>query len=329
MTPDNRPNVYYDPKASNGDGAWVYRASSLGMCVRALAGIGQDYKDARNAETQAMLDRTAKEGQRHEAHVLEDLTETGWRIVEQQTLVEIPVLPGVIIRGHTDGIITKGASGKHRLLEVKSMSTKVFQRWQAEGFAAFDKYAYQISAYMHATNLDVVYVVKRREDGLVDLKHLKADQPPVKWGAVVRKVALAEKHRKAGSLPACDAGASEKYMCPLWYLHDEEDTTANEVLDDYTLALVEKLVEERVSLKQVEEAGAAAEKARKEVDAQIVNLVGGVGRVVTETGLSVAVVNGSNTTLDKDKLREALGADLTKYEKKTKYRYVRVKERRK
>jgi hypothetical protein len=332
---DNRPTVYFDPDIDS----WVYRASGVGGCVKELVAIASgEYQEARKQEHQDLLDRTAAEGNLHESAVIDALVSShGYQVVEQQTIVTIPVMRGVVIRGHTDGIIKKGARGKHRLLEVKSMSTKRFARWQSQGFSGFPKYAAQLSAYMEANpGLDVVYAVKRREDGFLALTDIKADKPPVPFSDIRKKILTAEGYRRKGTLPpACDIPASEQFFCPLWYLHDEVVSEATEPTEEM-LAIIPELLTKRGMLSAVEKAGKEAEEERRALDKEILNLMGSDDRVIIPVevdgeivSFQITKVNGTSKWVDKDMLREELGEEqYARYEKVTRFQYPKVTEKK-
>lgn len=330
---DDRPTVYFDPEID----AWVYRASGVGGCIKELVAIASgEYEEARRQDHQDLLDRTAAEGNLHEQAVVDTLVNShGYQVVEQQSVVTIPVIKGVVIRGHTDGIIRKGARGKHRLLEVKSMSTKRFARWQSQGFAGFPKYAAQLSAYMEAhPGLDVVYAVKRREDGFLSLTDIKAGNPPIPFSEVKKKILTAEGYRRKGTLPtSCDVPATEQFFCPLWYLHDEGVDEIAEPTEEM-LSILPELIVKRTVLSGVERAGKEAAEERKALDKEILNLMGGADKVLIPvedeeegelSNYQITRVNGTSEWLDKDKLREDLGEErYRKYVRVARFQYPKV-----
>lgn len=326
MPPDNRPSVYFDDTISS----WVYRASSVGMCVKALVAIGSGkYEEALGSEKVALLDRTAKEGNLHEGAVLDELVAShGYTIQSRQSTVEVPIIKGVVIRGHTDGIIRKGKTGKDRLLEVKSMSVNRYSLWQSKGFSAFPKYAAQLSTYMKAhSGLDVVYAVKRRDDGMLHITNIKADNPPIPFSAVRKKILTAEGFRRKGQLPpACDVSSSEQYMCGLWYLHDEADTTPTEMTEEM-LAVLTDLIPKRLVLGEVVKLGKEADEERKDLDKDLINLMGDNDKLLIDiegSTYQITKVNGSWSGLDQDALREHLGDKYKDFEIGKRFQYPKI-----
>lgn len=344
---DNRPSVYFD----DDKGVWVYRVSSSGDCVRALVAIGLDYQGARDQDTEAMLERAANEGNLHEGAVREGLEGMGFRFWDYEdsadNVFEVPVIPGVILRGHPDGLGEYTGEGGYKeldppldrittpevILEVKSMSRKVFSKWSLQGFEAFPKYASQISVEMQAfPGRDVIYAVKRRDDGLVNYTIIPHDEPPVDFATVRKKIVTAEKYRRKGGeeMPPCSADAN-KFFCPFWYLHDEEEEQDQEDhLTEEMEAVLGELVYEYKRLKEIEDAGKEAEKARKKINPEILSMLGELDQAkVAHKGRAFQVTRraGGGSRLDTDRLRLDLGEEkYAEYETKYRFEYPVIKE---
>lgn len=324
---DNRPPVYEE------NGIWVYRASALGMCVRALVGIARDgYDEALSKDRKDLLERSADEGNLHEEGVREKLFREGYQIISTQDIAEIEVMPGVIIRGHTDGVLAPPDGGGNQLLEVKSMSNKVFDRWIKNGFEGFGKYAYQISAYMQANpDLDVLYYAKRREDGFPNTQIIKAGEPPISWKDIRKKVLTVESHRrKRASFPDCDLGKQDQWWCPLWYLHDETEPDIEEMTDEDQAVLAD-IIPERMRLKDIEDAGKEAEKERKALDKEILNLMGKTDKTIVkidEDSYQITQVNSGGTNWDHTKLQSDLGEEALRYQSSYRYKYPKITKKK-
>lgn len=322
---DHRPDVYEEGARV------VYRASSIGQCVRALVASGLGESSVYGADRQALLDRSAEEGNLHEEAVRERLRSEGWTIHSTQEEVEIPVIPGVIIRGHTDGVISKfGETVSDRaLLEVKSMSTKQFDKWMRKKWGEFEKYAWQITAYMAGyPGLDCYYVVKRREDGLMDRTVIPASQPPADWKAIKKKVVTAERWRRKKELPPCDV--KNQWGCPFFYLHEEDNFEEIEIPDDEARAVLEQLVAEFVSLKEKERIGMeAADVRKKEISPEIFGLVPGDYIHIEVAGTLYKITKSGQTKswVDLAAMREDGHGDLLdRYAKTTRIAYPLVRE---
>lgn len=338
---DDRSTVYSEK------GTTVYRASGLGYCVRALAAIGQGYAEAIKQERKELMERSAKEGNLHEGAVRDSLVGLGyefWGYDDSENVFELQVIPGVIIRGHTDGqgrwvgegespykVDLDALSRPHTeeiLLEVKTMSTKQFAKWQLHQFSQFPKYASQISAYMAAfPNHDVIYVVKRREDGLTDIRIIPFDRPPIQIISVKAKILMAEKHRRHGGWPKCDL--ENTYFCDYWYLHDEEEDEAQEdFLTEEMEFVLGELVTEYLKLKEIEVAGKDAESKRKKLNPEILNMLGKLDQAnFSHDGTNYRVTRGKGggESVKKDELRILLGDEWDKYVSKYRYEYPLVK----
>ena len=90
----DEPAVYLE------DGRWVYRASAVGGCVRALylarTGI-------RAQSPPPFVQRIYDAGNRGEERVLTMLAQQGWTVGDCQKRVELNVGNAAMIRGHVDG----------------------------------------------------------------------------------------------------------------------------------------------------------------------------------------------------------------------------------
>lgn len=317
---DDRPTVYRE-----GDN-WIYRASGSGSCVRYLVAAALGYGDQRGKKVDDLLERSAEEGNLHEEAVVRKLEEEGWEIEGQQDEINIQIIPGVFLRGHREGLKTK--AGVTELFEVKSMSTKQFTKWQNQGFDGFTNYAYQISGYMeHHPGLDCEYIVKRREDGYITRMTIPADSPPIPFSVIRKKILIAEKWRRKEQLPPCDI--ANQWGCPVWYLHDEDDDEDVEPLTEEEQEILGELVAEYLELKAVEDKGKEAEKARKKISPEILNMLGKLDTTDISWGggkFKVSRIKSGNTYISKEKVVEIIGEDrLEEVENKTRFEYPRIR----
>jgi hypothetical protein len=234
---DNRPSVYLE-----GENV-IYRASSLGSCVKYLVASSLGYEDQRGAKWDDLLERSAEEGNLHEDAVIAKLKTTEQvDVLHQQDEIQVQVIPKVFIRGHCEGVLNY-PDRPNELLEIKSMSTKQFAKWQNHQFGAFERYAWQISCYMQAfPDYDVRYIVKRREDGYMVELTIPAHEPPIPLSVIRKKVLIAEKYRRKGQLPPCDI--ANQWGCPVWYLHDEEEDQEIEPLTEEMVTILGELAAE-------------------------------------------------------------------------------------
>lgn len=252
------------------DGAVAIRASASGMCGRALWAVLDGIEPTADPE---YLTRAAEEGNIHEPHVREKISEQlGRKVYGDQETLELWIIPKkLVIVGHCDGFVEaeEGTGLAPDLLEVKTMSRNVFDRWMAGGFESQPKYAWQISSYLLAAGwrddevLGAVYAAKRRDDGLIDVRYI--EEPPVSFKEIRSKMLKVYRAWKLDEMPDCDLPPKQRYPCPVFFLHDEEigEDDEHEVEEAPDL---DALAAEYVELSETEK---YAKKRKKDIKAQI------------------------------------------------------------
>jgi hypothetical protein len=234
---DNRPNVYED------NGVWVYRASSLGNCVKALTAARLGYEafphpdwllkkfEEGNTAEPILIDRflsyhpgkwwmldpnnpQAYEDYPYVKHV---------NVHDDQFTCQIPVGLTAVIRGHMDGIATNH-DNELFVVECKAFAASYWDKYMKQGIEAFPYYATQLSLYMHATGLPGMFVMGHKNaDGIMnddcEVHVDRFDTPPISLGAIKTRVAKIENIAKTGELPMCD---QNQYPCQYVYLHDDQ-----------------------------------------------------------------------------------------------------------
>lgn len=309
----------------------IYRMSKSGDCVRALVADQYEHPEVRWAETQALLERSAEEGNLHEGAVKAKLKKEGYTISGEQDEFVIQILPGVLLVGHGDGFAQKKPEAP-KLLEVKSMSSKQFAKWIKGGFDAFPRYAAQITSYMTANpGLDVLYVVKRREDGLETRIIIPAGETPIPFKVIRSKILTAERYRRKNDYPPCDLAT--QWGCPYGYLHDEaEDLDEPVELTDEMEAVLVDLVSDYRRLKEIEDAGEEAAQERKEkINPSLLNMLGGHNKVEVEwegKTWTVRKSGQSRTYVDTEALRAEYPEIVEKYEKTSRVEFPLVREKK-
>lgn len=242
---DNRPNIYED------DGMWVYRASSLGNCVKALVAARLGYEafphpdwllkkfEEGNAAEPVLIDRFLSY---HPGKwwMLDPNNEFAYEdypyvkhadVHDDQFTCQIPVGNTAVIRGHMDGIATND-NGDLYVVECKAFAASYWDKYMKQGIEAFPYYATQLSLYMHATGLPGMFVIGHKNaDGIMDDGcEVHVDMfldPPLGLGSIKARVAKIERIATTGELPACD---QNQYPCQFVYLHDD-DTEEEDVLE--------------------------------------------------------------------------------------------------
>lgn len=221
----DKPDVYYE-----GDKV-IYRASSLGSCIRGLvaARIGVKPANVIKQQHQQYFD----EGHLHEGAVLDRLVREGMNVDNGssqeggQYTVELNVRDNIYIRGHVDGLgngyipsLDVTLSDLH-VIEVKSMSKDVYEKWLRCGFNEFYRYAIQLTIYMTALQMGGVFVAKNRNSG--DMHVTVLDHPPLPLSDITERINKIEDWAELDSFPFCDYPT---FPCKFYLIHDT--TNANE-----------------------------------------------------------------------------------------------------
>lgn len=196
--------------------------------------------------------------------------------------VRLEIIPGVaVIVGHIDGRIKVTSNGGEKVLEVKTMNGRLWERFYNTGWDTNDKliekYRWQASVYMLATGMPLMLVAWNKDTE--ELARHTITEPPYGISDLARKVYQAEDYINRGEIPE---GCSD-FPCPYVFLHPpkEEVEKADGVLDDLL------------------EAWLIADKAEKEskrtkdgIRAAIVEYVGekGAGKVKGSQGVIVSTV---------------------------------------
>lgn len=290
----------------------VFRASALGGCIRALvaARLGYDPLPFDEAAELRM-----GEGNLHEPVIVEWLKTDGWTVVDQQKLVELTVGGTLVIRGHIDGVGGRGANDPARLVEIKAMGEEPFKRWVADRFASNDRYAWQVSTYMHALDLPGLFVVKNRNTGAVDL--FEVDEAPIPLAKIKARVAQVEAIARRGEFPDCDT--AYLWNCPYRFLHDQKERPGiTEVDDDEVDALAAAYDRARTQAAQ-------ADTMKKISRDRLADVVRDRGKVRTGQW-SVSCSLQKRTQIDMAKLRAEI--DVSPYEVTSEVETVRVTEAR-
>lgn len=264
------------PPVYERDGKVVYRASSLGGCVRmlALARQGFDPVPAGGAILEVF-----EAGRRAEEQVWAKGIISG----TAQDYVELAISETIVVGGHLDcwdpeqptyGIDPEvhGPNpfakkfGSGRVYEVKSQSEAEWKPIEQSPF--WGRYKFQISVYMHATGLPLTVLrVQRRKDGTVAFEERQDYQsPPVSLAEIRARVFQVElMARRDLSGDECE---KIEYPCPFYYTHvrggedgDSGDGSEREQVDDPAAVVLARQYE---SAKRVASAANARVKASRD-----------------------------------------------------------------
>ena len=275
---DDRPDVYPEGRY------WVYRASAIGGCIRALLAARLGFNPVLPPTQKAadILEEAYEYGRSQEAAILDELRADGWTIEAQQSELEIR-FGNVIIRGHLDAVASR--NGERRGVEVKTAGKERFARFVRYGFGytgdpVIRKWAYQVSFYMARANLPWVVVAQERvppEQGKGALHFLWLDRPPVPILDILRRVKTVEKLAQEGALSTTVCDVEHDFFCPFRYLCVRPATPEEQ--DAMRAAVIDEWAEKYLQGQTLERQGKAL---KDEARAQLLELVGKGNKTRTE-----------------------------------------------
>jgi len=233
---DNRPARYLED-----DGATVvYRASSLGLCPKAIVALADGYTPAPMPEWfREVLD----EGTRAEP-VISAMwdKETGIPTTSQQMVVEleIGVIAGrrVIVRAHIDG----QAGVDPVLREYKKFRDSTWPDFLRQGVEVTPTYPWQVSAMMHATGWGECEFVGGHydtdEEKITEVHPKLLAAPPIPLSAIKARIARIEADINGG-VHVDKVTCTGMFPCPVFYLHSDEELPRVE--DPKLIAIAEEI----------------------------------------------------------------------------------------
>jgi len=195
---------------------WEYRMSMSGSCSRLISA----YRLGKETEpTPDWLEDIAKESERHEEWVVQDLREDGLVIL---TCPKCPICarkgldrhgihveierPLYKLVGHLDGLILESINGPVlHILEIKGLSRFRYKAWIEKGWEAFPAFAHQVTCYMAAAEScspPLLFVAKNRDTGEKD--ELQVVEPPMDIREIYEKYDFIEANARAGIQVSCD-----------------------------------------------------------------------------------------------------------------------------
>lgn len=255
---DHRPDVYRE------DGRWVYRASALGGCPRALWLARQGVDRSPRNKT---LDRAMMEGSNSEEIILQMAREKFFlTITDPQYEYEIEVMEGLaIVRGHLDGLGEHTSMDQLGNVEAKALGPDLWKKSATARFKAMPHWDRQVQLGMRGSSRRLTWMLwgQKGEDGVV----VDVTYTVVEYSA--REVAMALAAVKANE-EACANGAhvecpKEEFGCPFWTLHEGKREELEVVQDQKLATLAAKWLRAKAhqaaAKTEVDEAKAAFEKA--------------------------------------------------------------------
>ena len=184
--------------------------SECGGCPTALSAVRLGYEPIpfTTAEQQVM-----EEGKLHEDLIIARLVSGGYIVTDREREVSLTT-PLFTLTGHIDGIAHK--DGVDYLLEMKALGRFTFAEFKKSGLAAFQGYAWQISAYQSQINLPVLLVVKCRDTGELIKEVLLS--PIILLADIVEKLSTIETYVREGVLAPNTCTEKERARCKVRYM---------------------------------------------------------------------------------------------------------------
>lgn len=310
---DDRPSVY---QREDGEGglAWVYRASALGHCERALR---YARKETPGRELFGSIRKVLDQSSDLEDAVISWFeTQYDIKVHDRQMVVEIEVAPGVWVRGSIDGRGVSALGGQQGLFEAKAFGDEYWEVFNALGMQGFPGYVSQFHTYcegLRQAGYPVEggwFVVGKKAEGGQALCDLKVEWVPYKraeWAkaraTVLRVEKWADSDDRMDTLSEVECSGS--VVCNYWYLHEKPPVPEVEDL------LVTSLMTRLDTLKMRRDAvDAEIEETKAKIEAAVV-IEDGVKSVRYRRGgdrwLVTRVDGGTSVSWNKAKLEKELG----------------------
>lgn len=207
------------------DGLVVYRAYSIGNCIRSMTACrnGEDAFPF-NAAIRASMDASS----RLETEVIKQyIAETGHDVIWRQKLVQLQVFDedgfgdsnlDIVIRAHIDGLDQQ----LDEITEVKSLSDTNWNAYMSGGLSALPgylghKYKWQAAVQGHAAGRKVRMVIGHKEkddNGQFYISEIYRSEPYdpedlVPIDVIRDKIRTIEEHAEMDELPECDQNCRE------------------------------------------------------------------------------------------------------------------------
>jgi len=205
------------------------RASSLGSCTKAQAALHLGY-EAMLAPTK--MEAIYERGNVHEERNAVALRGGGFTIEREQEEICLGFDAGSVV-GHIDGVIADPLlGGTPGLFLWESKSPGAWQKFQSAHMTAdwsdplAHRYAWQISAYMLALNMEAMVTCWDEEGGN---RWFVIETPPFTLDQIRGRIEGIATIVDTGGLPIeC---SQRDWPCPVPYLHEDPDYAENEELD--------------------------------------------------------------------------------------------------
>ena len=217
---DNRPSIYTEGSNT------VYRVSSLGSCIKQLVAIRAGVQPA---AWPAKFRQKFADGHRGEDVIIASLEARGFTITRRQEEMNWQILPGVILRGHIDGV-SQYLNERPRVFDAKTTSKRYGISDELK-----KKYDLSLSCYGHGLGIaqamlgvgvkdvdtgEVVGEVECENIDVLPVSVTKIKARIAKIEALARQVAASGDRDVALRNLVCDT--EQRYPCLIYWLHDDE-----------------------------------------------------------------------------------------------------------
>ena len=238
----------------------LYSMSSIGKCNRTLSAemlglIGGDTEQ----DMPEYLRLAAREGNRHEVFIREDLREFGWVSTTKDNPISCTTcgregqhvdmtindpdthLVKRRLVGHIDDIChPTDDPGSKYLAEYKALGRFTFDKLDRQGIENHRTHASQITCYYEAVGgMPILYVHKNRDTGRMKVTIM--EEPPLNFDDIMARLDILESHLDNNELAPCDMpeGVIDKWSCT--HLCERTDTVLPEsmVTESVTHAISE------------------------------------------------------------------------------------------
>jgi hypothetical protein len=203
------------------DGTVVYRASSLGYCPRAFVALANGIT---SMPAPQWLQTAWAEGVEMESKIIEMLYEIGYVVDnnDSQNEVTLEVRPGLVVKGHIDGIATLG--GDQYIVEAKKVAENSWLTATNQAVENNVLYPWQLSVYMHALALPAIFVqgkYSRKKNSIDEICVHLYEAAPISLKDIFKRVVMLE--RMIDEHHYMDVPCSSPiYPCGWYPLHNED-----------------------------------------------------------------------------------------------------------
>ncbi len=327
MTGEQKPIVWYDDISED----WVYRASSLGGCLKMLVAARLNYEGVGPA---AWMQKRLDESSGLEDAVMAYLPGEGWETTEglgTQFHCQLRIDDNTVVRGSMDGLNPETQT----VGEAKALGPDLYATSKRFGIDTMKRYQWQSSIYQWGMQYEISphrpwkldFVIGHKVDGeIIEAHILHYDEPIISLAEISEKVLLVETiANNSEEMDKLACGVDRSFFCPFPYLHDEElEVNVSDDLAEKIEALSRKYATARETEKL---AKLAKDSFGKELN--LLLLEHDLSATITKDW-RVKVVNGKRgSKLNREKAEKELKVDLSPFVEETIGRpYINVTERK-